>query len=326
MGMARSDQRQIAAGGGPAKDERHSRDRAIWTLVKRQHGVVTHRQLAGLGLGRSSIHWRVKRGRLHPVARGVYAVGRPQLSRHGGWMVALLAGGDGAALSHGSAAALWGFGREPRGVVEISLPDGRRCRRPGIRAHRRAKLGPEELVTREGLLVTTPVRTLIDEATRLRPLQLERAVNEADKLNLVSPDALRAALDGYLGVPGVPALCGLLDRHTFRLSDSDLEILFRPLAREVGLPVPETKALVNGHEVDFFWPDLGLVVETDGLQYHRTPSQQTRGLRRDHDHLVANLWSVRFSHWQVKHEPAHVRSVLRSAAARARTAKSASRE
>jgi len=206
--------------------------------------------------------------------------------------------------------------------VEISLPAGRRCRRHGVRAYRRAGLRPDDLVAREGLLVTSPVRTLIDEATRLRPLQLERAVNEADKLDLIDTEALREALDNYAGVAGIATLRGLLDRHTFRLSDSNLELLFRPIARATGLPEPETKAWVNGHEVDFFWPDLGLVVETDGLRYHRTPSQQTRALRRDQDHLAADMWHVRFSHWQVKHEPAHVRSVLRRAAARARAAKS----
>ena len=66
----------------------------------------------------------------------------------------------------------------------------------------------------------------------------------------------------------------LLDRHTFRLSDSDLEIFFRPIATAAGMPQPLTKVIVDGYEVDFFWPDLGLVVETDGLRYHRTASEQ----------------------------------------------------
>jgi very-short-patch-repair endonuclease/predicted transcriptional regulator of viral defense system len=306
--VLQSDQRRDARG----------RDRRIWALVERQHGVVAHRQLVKLGMGRSSIRWRVESGRLHAVRRGVYAVGRPELSQHGRWTAAVLACGPEAVLSHGSAAALWGFGSEPPGLVEASLPAGRRCRRPGIRAHRRAALRPADVTEHEGIPVTTPARTLIDQATRLPPARLERAVNEADKLDRVAADALYAALDDYRGVPGVAQLRKLLDPLHFRLSDSDLEQAMRPLAKSAGLPVPETKAWVNGYEVDLFWPELGIVVEADGLRYHRTASQQKRGLERDQAHLAAGLWPLRFSHWQVAREPARVRKLLRHAAKRAR--------
>jgi hypothetical protein len=108
----------------------------------------------------------------------------------------------------------------------------------------------------------------------------------------------------------VRALRRLLDRHTFLLSDSDLEIFFRPIARSAGLPQPLSKQIVNGVEVDFHWPSLGLVVETDGLRYHRTPSAQARDRLRDQSHVAAGLTVLRFTHWQVKYEPAHIRSVL----------------
>jgi very-short-patch-repair endonuclease len=295
-----------------------ARDRRIWALVERQHGVVAHGQLVELGLSRSSIRWRVTSGRLHPVRRGVYAVGRPELSPYGHWMAAVLACGPEAALSHGSAAALWGFGSDPPGLVETSVPPDKRCRRPGIRAHRRAALRPGEITKHEGIPVISPVRTLIDQATLLSPARLERSVNEADKLDRVAADALYSALDDYRGVPGVAPLRKLLDPLHFRLSDSILEQAMRPLARTAGLPVPETKVRVNGYEVDFFWRELGIVVEADGLRYHRTASQQRRGLKRDQAHLAAGLWPLRFSHWQVAREPAHVRKVLRRAAERAR--------
>ncbi|HVT00532.1 MAG TPA: hypothetical protein VHE08_08460 [Solirubrobacterales bacterium] len=94
----------------------------------------------------------------------------------------------------------------------------------------RPSLPGRRLVRRDGIPVTNPVQTLIDLATELHDLRLERAVNEADKLDLVDPETLRGALDAYVGMPGVKKLASLLDRHTFRLSDSDLEVLFRPLA------------------------------------------------------------------------------------------------
>ena len=124
---------------------------------------------------------------------------------------------------------------------------------------------------------------------------------------MIDPESLRAALDDHAAQPGVRPLRTLLDRHTFRLSDTELEVLFRPIAAEAGLPTPLTKEMVNGFEVDFYWPDLGLVVETDGWRYHRTPSAQTRDALRDQTHTASGLTPLRFSHYQVKYEPAHVR-------------------
>lgn len=172
--------------------------------------------------------------------------------------------------------------------------------------------------SRFGIPSTLPVRTLIDLATELSPKRLERAINEADKRDLLDPDSLRAALASYAGQPGVKALRTLLDRHTFRLSDADLEVLFRPIAASAGLPTPLTKQIVNGFEVDFYWPDHGLVVETDGWRYHRTPAAQTRDALRDQIHTASGLTPLRFSHHQVKYEPGHVHGVLERTAARLR--------
>jgi very-short-patch-repair endonuclease len=103
----------------------------------------------------------------------------------------------------------------------------------------------------------------------------------------------------------------MLDRHTFRLSDSDLEILFRPLARAAAFPSPFSKHWVLGYEVDFWFPDHGLVVETDGLRYHRTPAQQARMVKRDQTHTAAGLPVLRFTHWQIAYAPTEVTDVLR---------------
>lgn len=279
--------------------------------------MIARRQLLELGLGRRRIERRIASGRLHPVWRGVYAVGRPLLDRRGRWMAAVLTCGPAAALSHGSAAALWGFGAEQGGLIDISIPSGRRSRQRGIRVHRRTEAVLADFASHEGIPATSPTRTLIDLATRLRPMQLERAVNEADKLDRVRADVLHASLDGYRGQPGVAPLRRLLAPSTFRLSDSELEQHMRRLAHSSGLPVPETKVWVNGYEVDFFWPELGIVVEADGLRYHRTASQQRRGLERDQTHLAAGMWPLRFSHWQIEHDAAHVRRILRRAVARA---------
>ncbi len=221
-------------------------------------------------------------------------------------------------LSHASAAALWGIGPEGVGPVDVSIRRHCGVSRPGIRARVRPRLLDRDVTECDGIPVTAPVRTLIDQATELMPSRLERMVNEADKLGVIDPDRLRHALDDHAGESGVRVLRRILDKHTFRHSDSELEVLFRPIAVAAGLPAPLTKHVVNGFEVDFFWPELGLVVETDGWRYHRTPATQSRDALRDQTHTAAGITPLRFSHHQVKYEPDHVQAVLEATAANLR--------
>jgi very-short-patch-repair endonuclease len=273
--------------------------------------VLTRRDLEGLGFSKIAIDHRLETGRLHLISRGLYAVGRPELTPNGRWMAAVLICGDDAVLSHRSAAELWGIGYEKKKRIDVTIRRRREVRRTGLKVRMRPKLPGRSVARRFGIPVTHPVQTLIDLATELKPLRLERAVNEADKLDLVDPETLRTALDAYVGMPGVRTLRTMLDRHTFRLSDSDLEVLFRPLALAAGFPLPLTKQMVLGYEVDFFLPDHHLIVETDGLRYHRTASQQGRMVRRDQEHTAAGLRVLRFTHWQIAHAPNEVTDVLR---------------
>ncbi|MBS1863668.1 MAG: DUF559 domain-containing protein [Actinobacteria bacterium] len=273
--------------------------------------MLTRADLESLGFGHRSIEHRVASGRLHLVSRGVYAVGRRELTPDGRWMAAVLACGDGAVLSHCSAAELWGIGHEVRGRIDVTIRRRSKITRRGIKVRARPSLASRSLTRRHGIPVTNVVQTLIDLATELPPLRQERAVNEADKLDLVDPETLRHELHGHKGQPGVKTLATLLDRHTFRLSDSDLEILFRPLALAAGLPLPLTKHRVLDYEVDFFFPDHDLIVETDGLRYHRTPSQQARAAKRDQVHTAAGFAVLRFTHWQIAHGADEVTAILR---------------
>lgn len=244
------------------------------------------------------------------MSLGVYAVGWPALNQKRRWMAAVLAGGEGAALSHRSAAALWEMGKEQLNRIDVSVR--RRCelRRPGILFRGRPTLSPREVSVRDDIPVTSPIQTLLDLATELKPLALERAVNDADKRGLIDPETLREELIRYSNQKGVRPLRRMLDRLFFRLSDSDLEIYFRRIVRSAQLPIPLSKQRVNDFEVDFFWPDLGLVVETDGLRYHRTPSAQMRDARRDRAHVMAGMTPLRFTHYEVRYETSRVRTAL----------------
>jgi very-short-patch-repair endonuclease len=286
--------------------------RRFWELVRRQHGVVTRGQLLELGLGPDAIKHRVGRGRLHPLWRGVYAVGRPEVNQQGRWMGAVLSCGQAAVLSHGSAAALWGL--MPLGSgIDVVVPQGVVRNRPGIRVHRRATTERKDRRV-AGIPVTDPVLTLVDLASCVPQWQLERAINEADRLDLIDPEALRTAIEPLPRRPGLARLRTLLDRYT--RTDSTLERRFLSLVRSAGLPSPETQAWVNGFRVDFYWPRLGLVVETDGLRYHRTPVQQANDRRRDQAHAAAGLTNLRFAEAQVRFEPDRVRATLAAVADR----------
>ncbi|HYH52693.1 MAG TPA: type IV toxin-antitoxin system AbiEi family antitoxin domain-containing protein [Solirubrobacterales bacterium] len=290
--------------------------RAAWDLARNQHGVVSSDQLLEVGYTRQAIYHRIRTGRLHPLHRGVYAVGRPHVTDHGRWMAAVIACGAGAVVSHSSAAALWRIGPEKRDIVELSLPNLSRRSRPGLKIHQRPSLQGPGTTVEFGFPATTPVQTLIDMSLRLDRPGIERMINEADKYNIANPPALRKALDQRTGEPGAASLRQILDRRTFRLTKEELERRFLPLAAKAGLPVPLTGQWVNEFEVDFYWPGLGLVVETDGLRYHRTPAEQARDRLCDQAHTAAGLTQLRFTHEQVRYEPEYVRGILAQTASR----------
>jgi very-short-patch-repair endonuclease len=232
-------------------------------------------------------------------------------------MAAVLAcGGAGiAALSHSSAAALFKIGVERASGIEISRRSPDPVRVPGIRVHRRPAVRDGWYGFYEGIPITSPEQTLIDLATRHGTPGMERAMNEADHLGLVRTDDLRKALERHPGEPGVARLRAIIDRATFRYTRSELERAFLPLAVQAGLPSPSTSVYVNGHEVDFFFPELGWVVEADSLTYHRTAAHQKTDHERDQAHTAAGLTTLRFTHGQIKFEPDRVVRTLRATAA-----------
>ena len=275
--------------------------------------MVTHLELRELGFSDAAIKHRVRTRRLHRKARGVYAVGSPNLTQHGRWMVAIKTCGTGAALSHLSAAVLWGLWRKEPAEIHVSVPMGANPRTRGIRVHRRKAY---ETTRFAGIPVTTPECTLIDVTAACECDDVEHMINEADVKRRTNVEKLRHAVDRVGRRPGAAGLQRIIDIATFRYTRSGLERAFIPIALSAGLPRPLTRQIVNGEEVDFYWPDLGLVVETDGLTFHRTPQKQADDLRRDQKHVAAGLAVLRFSHGQVRYERKRVGRVLADVARR----------
>jgi very-short-patch-repair endonuclease/predicted transcriptional regulator of viral defense system len=308
---------------------------AVWKLADKQHGVVSRSQLRELGMGPAAIRHRLERGKLHRLMPGIYAVGRPGVPDRGRWMAAVLACGPNALLSHRSAAALLGLRREVARMTEVVVPADVVRRHPGIHVYRRAvALPPREPTTGRGapralrprivdqIPVTAPAVTLVDLATCLDDGRLEAAINEADHLNYIDPDSLRLAVDGLGRRPGACRLRDLLDTTSLVLTTSKLERLFRPLAAQAGLPLPRTQAQLGRNRVDFYWAELGLIVEADSLRYHRTPFTQVADAKRDNANAREGLTTLRFTYWQVDREPDYVRGELRAVARRLATQRS----
>jgi very-short-patch-repair endonuclease/predicted transcriptional regulator of viral defense system len=283
--------------------------RGVWAIARRDHDVISRRELLDLGFHRKAIEHRTTTGRLHRQARGVYSVGSPNLTDLGRLMVAIKRCGPGAVLSHLSAAVLWGiWKREPR-EIQVTVPFSRNPRPQGIDVRRRV-LRPGDTTERHRIPVTTVLQTLIDCAPNRSRREVERMINQADALDLLRADVLHAEVQGRTE-PGAVVVRGILDAEAFVLSDSVLEQLFVPIALRAGLPRPLTQQTINGYRVDFYWPELGLVVEVDGLRYHRTPLEQRRDLERRQAHEDAGLTCRRFTYWQVAKEAGSVEERLR---------------
>lgn len=293
----------------------HSASARAWARTREQHGVITRGQLLAAGFTAEAIRHRLRAGRIHRLWRGVYVVGRPDLTRKGWWMAAVLACGEGALLSHGNAAAHYGILDEPAGPIHVSVPLSARRRRAGIAVHPRSLMDSDR-AKREGIPLTSVVTTITDLAAFTRRGPLEGLINQADILGLTTPPDLRAALDEMPPRAGKKGLRETLDLRTFRFTRSQLERRFIPLALSAGLSRPETCVEVNGFEVDFYWRDLDLVVEADSLTYHRTPQQQATDRLRDQAHAGTETERLRFTHSQIRYEPGYVRALLATVARR----------
>jgi hypothetical protein len=294
--------------GGPSPG-----DRKIAELAEGQHGVVARRQLVALGFGRGAIDHRVAGGRLHPLHRGVYAVGHPRLTARGLWMAAVLACGPGALLSHRSAAALWGLQSSAASRIDVTTPGRRGRGRPGIVLHRVGRLHDEDRLSRDGIPVTTVARTLLDLAESVSPDQLGRAFEEAERLRFLDLQALHSVRDRSPGRQGLRALSILLadGREPLEVR-SGLERRFVELCREANLPLPALNTAVAGHEVDALWPRQRLIVELDGYAFHRTRAAFERDPARDLDLQLAGYRVLRITSRRLDRERAAVPAAVQS--------------
>jgi hypothetical protein len=262
--------------------------------------------MLALGITARAIDVRIEAGRLHPIHRGVYAVGHRVVSREGEWLAAVLAGGAAAVLSHESAAALWDL-RAMKGR-EIDVIVGRHAERPGIRFHR-AYLDPTEITQRKGIPVTTPERTIIDIAATLTPSQLERAIRQAEYEHLTTLATLTSCLSSRHPGRGAKALQKALAPADAGkgITRSKLEQRFRAFTRKYGLPQPDTNVTmrigIRWIESDCVWHEQRVIVELDGRAAHHNLHAFESDRARDRALQAAGWTVIRITWRQLTNEP-----------------------
>jgi predicted transcriptional regulator of viral defense system/very-short-patch-repair endonuclease len=292
-------------------------DRELAGLVRRQHGVVSRRQLATKGFRKDAITVRLRSGRLHRVHAGVYAVVPSQLlSRQGWWTAAVLASGPEALLSHHTAAALWGIRGYSGGAIHVTAPH-KSTSSKRIRRHF-SHVPPDERTMEEGIPVTSVHRTIFDLASTVSVDEVVAMIKEAEYLNRWDRLSLPDLLERYPAKRGsrkVRYALGRLKEEPPGRKRSKLENRFAPFLRRHHLPLPCFNDLIslNGknYEVDCHWPELGQIVELDGWQGHSTRSAFREDRARDRALHVAGYSVVHLTWAQLDDEPEAIASDLR---------------
>lgn len=253
----------------------------------------------------------------------VYRVAGSLPSRHQSLLAACLAWGDGAAVSHIPAAALWELPRFQSRVIELSVPRGRR-RAHGGRVHRPRSWTPVDVTELDAIPVTTVARTLIDVAACVSAELVEEALDDALRRKLVTVPGLHRRLlqIGGHGRRGSGVIADLIAARAGRgeVPQSVFETRLLRVLRRARLPMPavqhEVRTRYGPAVLDFAYVDRRLAIEADGFRWHSSRRQW------DHDRARSNAltmlgWTVIRVTWVELHEhPGEVIEAIRASFSR----------
>jgi Transcriptional regulator, AbiEi antitoxin/Protein of unknown function (DUF559) len=293
--------------------------RRVAELASGQRGRITRGQLTELGLSDEQIARWVSAGRIIRVHGGVYAVGHLAEPPRAALQAAVLAGGEDAALSHRSAACHLGLLSWAPKDVDVMVPRSGERDREGIRFHRPRIYAPEDRFVFDGIACTTVARTLVDLGAVVSLHHLERAVEQAELLQVLDVKAVADVLARIARPRGVRNLrrCLGAERLGAALTQSGIERRFLRLSLDAGLPRPVLQhpiELAPGrwHKVDFAWPDRRLAVETDGGAVHTTRTAARRDRHLDREIRNAGWRVERFMEDDIVDTPEVIIGALRS--------------
>jgi very-short-patch-repair endonuclease len=264
-----------------------------------------------------AIDGRIGREQLHQVFRGVFVFGSRRISRKGRWLAAVLAAGDGAVLSHRSAARLWRLLPPAAEAIDVICPPDRIVRRKGIVGHS-FRLREDEWLVHDGIPVTSPFRTAFDLAAVAPMRELERAFHEAEVREVTDRVSLPMLLERYPGRRGARNLQALLEsRQAPMITRNDFEEAFLTLVDSHAVRRPRMNAdrALRGRffEIDALWEREEVAVELDSRGVHGTHKKFESDRLRDRV-LIAEGWKTMRITWrQLRDEPEEIAKDLRLA-------------
>jgi very-short-patch-repair endonuclease len=295
-------------------DESRGPDRVLGEISDAQHRVVHLEQLRSIPLSRPEIEHRLRIGRLHHVLPRVYAVGGAHLTREGRLKAATLWAGPGAVISHRTAAGLWSL--LPAGEVIHVTTSRRRGPRPGLILHQR-RLPADERTTVDGIPTTTAARTLLDIAATEGRRAFERALRQAEYLQLTDATPLLTLIARYPNARGTRIARAVLEaRRPSGHTESELEDRFVEFLTERGLQLPRLNAnlQVEGRRfrVDCLWEAERVVVELDGRRAHEGFERNEADAERDLMLASNGYLVVRVTWRHLHHDPDGLERNLRA--------------
>jgi very-short-patch-repair endonuclease len=297
-----------------------TRDERITAIANRQRGRISRDQMYAAGIKRGAIDRRARNGHLIRKHRAIYAVGHIAPTPLAAETEAVLACGPHAVLSHHTSARLLKLLPQGHAAIQVTVRGRHGASPKGVTVHRTNRLNRSEVRIVDGLPVTSALRTVIDLAGVVDIRTLERAIEQALHEKLVSVRQLRQATARSNGRKGIANLRAILDQQREPgLTRSKAERRMRQLIRLAQLPEPKTNFPMHGVEADFYWPELGVVVEVQSQKYHLTRAALERDTRKAARLTAAGLIVSYFTWLQMEREPftvvARVAQLLAHAAA-----------
>jgi very-short-patch-repair endonuclease len=303
-------------------------DEDIASLAERQHACVATWQLRDLGAQPIEITRLRRASRWECLTDRVLRVrGSAPTDLQLACAATLEAGPDGA-LSHQSAAALWGIGGSYRILPAhvAQLPSAHRDDAGLAKLRQVVRLSSRWLTQLDGIAVVRPELCVYQLCATVHPKRAERALDTAWSMGLLSGRSARACLNELAasGRNGTVLYRELLDERgdDYTPTASGLEARFQEIAREHGYVTFDRQVDIGTDvwigRVDFLDRDVPLIVEVQSERFHRALSfaadDATRRARLEAaGFVVVEIWDA-----QVWHRPHEVTASLRDGRLRAR--------
>jgi hypothetical protein len=275
-------------------------DRLLAPFADRNHGVFTSVHAREIGLSARQIKNRIETGQWRSLHDGTYRMAGSPLSWKGRLLAACWAGGFRAVASHRSAAALYEIAGGRREITELTCPRWRRARHDGLLVHETKALDARDIVTVDGIPVTSPERTIFDLGAVSGPVTVKMAFDKAWRLGLVTYSSTEQTLVRLArpGRPGSRKLRAVLQERNpaFAPPESEMETLMLDVIRRHGLPAPVPQYVIRASgrfiaRVDAAYPELRIAIEYQSTQEHSGVDPLVRDSAR-RNRLYAIGWSV----------------------------------